>query len=125
MAVQSGQSARGSWARQDFILEYQDGSFPSQVCFSAWGQDKVQELDKFQVGDAVKVSFNVRAREYNDRWYNDLRIWRIAPAAAAAPSTAAPSAAAPYAPAPMGPSDAPAPTLEDMPSEPDKDDLPF
>lgn len=127
MAVQSGQSARGAWARQDFILEYQDGNFPSQVCFSAWGQDKVQELDKYQVGDAVKVAFNVRAREYNDRWYNDLRIWRIAPAGAA-PAAAAPDfpQAAPSAPSyPPAPSEAPALTLDDMPAEPDKDDLPF
>ena len=77
MAVQSGQSARGAWARQDFVVEYQDGNFPTSVCFSAWGQDKVQELDKYQVGDSVKVSFNVKGREYNGRWYNDLRVWRI------------------------------------------------
>ena len=64
-------------------------------CFSAWGQDKVQELDKYQVGDSVKVSFNVKGREYNGRWYNDLRVWRIAPAGAA-------PAAAPAAPAGTG-----------------------
>ena len=112
MAVQSGQSARGTWARQDFVVEYQDGSFPTSVCFSAWGQDKVQELDKYQVGDAVKVSFNVKGREYNGRWYNDLRVWRIAPAGAA-PAPAAPTYAAPAAPA----YSAPAPTVEDMPSD--------
>ena len=115
MAVQSGQSARGAWARQDFVVEYQDGSFPTSVCFSAWGQDKVQELDKFQVGDAVKVSFNVKGREYNGRWYNDLRVWRIAPAGAApAAAPAAPAATPAYA-APAY--SAPAPTMEDMPSD--------
>lgn len=118
MAVQSGQSARGAWARQDFVVEYQDGSFPTSVCFSAWGQDKVQELDKYQVGDTVKVAFNVKGREYNGRWYNDLRVWRIAPAGAA-------PAAAPAASSFHGPSveseapayTAPAPTVEDMPSD--------
>lgn len=116
MAVQSGQSARGAWARQDFVVEYQDGNFPTSVCFSAWGQDKVQELDKYQVGDSVKVSFNVKGREYNGRWYNDLRVWRIAPAGtapAAAPAPAAPAYAAPAAPD----FSAPAPTVEDMPSD--------
>lgn len=115
MAVQSGQSARGAWARQDFVVEYQDGNFPTSVCFSAWGQDKVQELDKYQVGDAVKVSFNVKGREYNGRWYNDLRVWRIAPAGAApAAAPAAPAATPAYA-APAY--SAPAPTMEDMPSD--------
>lgn len=115
MAVQSGQSARGAWARQDFVVEYQDGNFPTSVCFSAWGQDKVQELDKYQVGDAVKVSFNVKGREYNGRWYNDLRVWRIAPAGAApAAAPAAPATTPAYA-APAY--SAPAPTMEDMPSD--------
>lgn len=115
MAVQSGQSARGAWARQDFVVEYQDGNFPTSVCFSAWGQDKVQELDKYQVGDSVKVSFNVKGREYNGRWYNDLRVWRIAPAGAApAAAPAAPAAAPAYA-APAY--SAPAPTMEDMPAD--------
>ena len=90
LAPQSGQSARGAWARQDFILEYPDGNFNSSACFTAWGQDKVAELDKFRVGDPVKVSFNVRAREYSGRWYNDLRIWKIEAAGADAPAAGAP-----------------------------------
>lgn len=125
LAVQSGQSARGAWARQDFVVEYQDGNFPSSVCFSAWGQDKVQELDKYQVGDAVKVAFNVRGREYNGRWYNDLRVWRLSPAGSAPAAPAAPvAAAAPAAPAYT----APAPTVEDLPFGGDSqqdDDFPF
>ena len=80
--VQSGTSARGAWSKQEFIFEYQEGNFPSQVCFNVWGDDKVRELEKYQVGDKVKVSFNLSAREYNGRWYNDIRAWRIEPAAA-------------------------------------------
>ena len=113
LAVQSGQSARGTWARQDFVLEYQDGSFPTSVCFSAWGEDKVQELGKFQVGDSVRVAFNVRGREYNGRWYNDLRIWRISPAGNAAP--AAPAVPDMPAAPPPGPEDMPADFGDDMP----------
>jgi hypothetical protein len=120
LGVQSGTSARGQWAKQEFILEFPDGNFTAQACFTAWGQDKVAELDKYQVGDKVKVSFNLKAREYNGRWYNDLQIWRIAPAGAAAPA-AAPMASTPAAPA----YEAPAPTLDDMPAEPEAEDLPF
>lgn len=80
--VQSGTSARGAWSKQEFILEYQEGNYPSQVCLNVWGEDKVRELDKFQIGDKVKVSFNLSAREYNGRWYNDIRAWRIEPAEA-------------------------------------------
>ena len=121
MGVQSGTSARGQWAKQEFVLEFPDGNFTAQACFTAWGQDKVQELEKYQTGDRVKVSFNIKSREYNGRWYNDLQIWRIAPAGQAAP--AAPAApAVPQAPAYQAP---PAPTLDDMPADNPDDDLPF
>lgn len=118
MGVQSGTSARGAWAKQEFVVDFPDGNFTSQACFTAWGQDKVQELDKYQVGDRVKVSFNLKSREFNGRWYNDLQIWRISPAGAAQPAAPAPT---PAAPAPV----APAPTLDDMPGEDAQDDLPF
>ena len=35
--VQNGVSARGNWAKQEFIVEYQEGNFPSQICFNEWG----------------------------------------------------------------------------------------
>lgn len=136
LGVQSGTSARGQWAKQEFILEFPDGNFTAQACFTAWGQDKVAELDKYQVGDKIKVSFNLKAREYNGRWYNDLQIWRISPAGAAAPTApgapAYPVQSAPSFPAqtgnptPAAPTyEAPAPTLADMPGEPETEDLPF
>ena len=128
MPVQQGQSARGAWAKQEFVLEFPDGNFTSQACFTAWGQDKVQELGKYSQGDKVKVSFNLKSREFNGRWYNDLQIWKIAPVSAGAPAAPAAAPAAYAAPAPASftaPAfDAPAPTLDDMPGE-GEEDLPF
>ncbi len=127
LPVQSGNSARGPWAKQEFILEFPDGNFTAKACFTAWGQEKVQDLGKYQVGDKVKVSFNLKSREYNGRWYNDLQIWKIASAGAAAQP--APAQPAPQArPAAQAPAwqQAPAPTLEDMPADSDgAEDLPF
>ena len=122
LGVQSGMSSRGSWTKQEFVLEYPDGNFTSQVCMLAFGQDKVQELDKYQVGDRIKVSFNLKSREYNGRWYTDIQIWRIAPAGTAAQAAPAPAAAPVQAPPPV---QAPAPSLDDMPSDDPSDDLPF
>ena len=122
LGVQSGTSARGAWAKQEFILEFPDGNYTSQACFTAWGQDKVQELDKYQAGDRVKVSFNLKSREYNGRWYNDLQIWRIAPAGADVAQQPAAAPAAPQAPSYQTP---PAPSLDDMPADTPEDDLPF
>ena len=109
--VQTGTSARGAWSKQEFIFEYKEGNFPAQVCMNVWGEDKVKELDRIQVGDQVKVSFNLSSREYNGRWYTDVRAWRIESSVQAAP---APAPAPEYMPAP----DAYAAPL-------DEDDLPF
>lgn len=118
--LQSGESARGRWERRDFVVEYEDGNFPVSVCFSAWGRDKVQELENVQEDDRVKVSFNIRGREYNGRWYNDLRAWRISPVGQERRPAA--QNAAPYdMPASY---DVPAPSTEDMPAD-FGDDLPF
>ena len=124
MGVQSGTSARGQWTKQEFVMDFPDGNFTSQACFTAWGQDKVAELDKYQAGDHVKVSFNLKSREFNGRWYNDLQIWKIAPAGDAQP--AAPARPAQQAQAPAYAPQAPAPTIEDMPADSEgEEDLPF
>ena len=125
LTPRSGSSARGGWTSQDFVVEYQDGNYPADACITAFGDEQVRDLDRFQVGDAVKVSFNVRAREFNGRWYNDLRMWRIsAPGAAPAAGASAPAASG-YAPA-AGPAPmAPPPSFDDMPAAGPEDDLPF
>ena len=116
MNVQSGTTARGAWSKQEFIFEYQEGNYPTKVVMHVWGDDKVKELEKYQVNDKVKVSFNLSSREYNGRWYTDVRVWRIEPAQAGA--LAQPAYQAPVPPV------APMPTVDDM-SEPADEDLPF
>jgi hypothetical protein len=114
LGVQSGTSARGNWSKQEFIFEYQEGNFPSQVCMNVWGEDKVKELDRYQVGDKVKVAFNLSSREYNGRWYTDVMAWRIEPATPVQPQAPAqPDHAAPL------------PSMDDMSSPLYDDDLPF
>lgn len=129
LPAQSGQGARGSWERQDFVIEYPDGNFTANACFSAWGSDKVADLGRFQVGDSVRVSFNVKGREYNGRWYNDLRVWRISAAnqQPSAPRQDVPVYEAPVhgSPAAAPAYEAPAPSIDDLPGDSVEDDLPF
>jgi len=75
LAEQTGTGKNGAWARQDFIVETQD-QYPRKVCFSAWN-DKIGQLKNFREDELVKVSFNIESREFNGRWYTDLRIWKI------------------------------------------------
>jgi len=72
---QTGSGRNGQWVRQDFIVETEE-QYPRKICFSAWG-DKVVLLKSLQKEDRVKISFHAESREYNGRWYTDLRIWRL------------------------------------------------
>ena len=84
----SGEGANGHWVKREFVIETQ-GQYPKSVCFSTWG-DKAQMIAGFQEGDALQVSFDVQSREYNERWYTDLRAWKIAKVGAGQTNVAAP-----------------------------------
>ena len=70
----SGQSANGEWRKQEYILET-DTSYPKKICFMAWG-DKIGEFN-LQQGENVEVSVDLESREYNERWYTDVKAWKV------------------------------------------------
>jgi hypothetical protein len=74
LPLQSGQGKNGTWKKQEFILET-PGQFPKKVCLSLWGE-KADE-NKLSVGDKITASINIESREYNGRWYTDVRAWKI------------------------------------------------
>ena len=72
---QTGSGKNGVWVRQDFIVETSE-QYPKKICFSAWG-DKAAIVKNLNAGATVKVAFNAESREFNGRWYTDLRIWKL------------------------------------------------
>jgi hypothetical protein len=76
LAVHNGTSARGPWSKQDFIVETLE-QYPRKICMNVWGQDKVNELTQYNAGEVLTVSVNIESREFNGRWYTDVRAWRI------------------------------------------------
>ncbi|MDP4265989.1 MAG: DUF3127 domain-containing protein [Bacteroidota bacterium] len=72
---QTGQGRNGVWVKQDFVIET-EGDYPKKICFSSWG-DKAEIVKKLTPGSNVKVTFSPESREYNERWYTDLRAYRI------------------------------------------------
>jgi len=72
---QTGEGRNGKWVKQDFVIETSD-QYPKKVCFTTWG-DKAADVKKLNVGDSLLVSFNVESREYNQKWYTDLKAWKI------------------------------------------------
>ncbi len=71
----SGTSRTGNlWKKREYVLENNEGSFPRKVAFTCFGDnaDKIQ----LQVGQNVTMYFDIESREYNGRWYTDIRCWR-------------------------------------------------
>ena len=112
------QRTGNNWKMQEFVIETHE-QYPKKCMFSVFGEDRLRDFN-IQVGDELTVSFDIDAREYNGRWYNDLRAWRVArvdPNAVAAAATPAAVAAAVPAPNATAAPAAPAASTED--------DLPF
>lgn len=70
-----GQGARGPWVKQELIIETEE-QYPKKVCLVCWG-DRVAEANNFIIGQAIKASVNVESREFNGKWYTDIRPWRF------------------------------------------------
>ena len=119
----TGQGKNGAWVKQDFVLETED-QYPKKACFTAWG-DKSADLKTFSLGEKLKIQFSVESREYNERWYTDLRAIRIdAVGGGGSANVSAPSASQGFAPTPAAPR--PASPVADLPSFSEGDqDLPF
>lgn len=97
----SGTSRNGNpWKKKEYVLETFD-TYPRKVHFTCFGDN----ADKIvlQPGQTVTVHFDIESREYNGRWYTDIRAWKAELDNAAAPAPAAPAAAAPFAAAPTSP----------------------
>lgn len=74
LPLQSGTGKNGEWKKQDIIVETQD-QYPKKICVSLWG-NKFQHVSLNQ-GDLYTIDFDVESREYNGRWYTDVKAWRI------------------------------------------------
>jgi Domain of unknown function (DUF3127) len=118
----TGQGAKGPWVKQEFVIETQE-QYPKKVCMSAWG-DRVQDLKNYALGDALRVTFGVESREYNERWYTDVRVIRIdSVGGTGGGGNAAPQASTQPKPQPSKPAELP--PAGDLSSFTEGDDLPF
>ncbi len=72
---------------REFVVTVEDGNYPQDIALQ-FVNDKVSLLDNLQIGQEVTVSFDIRGREYNGRYFNNLNAWKLqaGEAAAAAPA---------------------------------------
>ena len=116
---QSGKSKAGKqWKKQEYVLETED-AYPKKICFDFFG-DRVDQFP-LKINDRVRLSFDIESREYNGRWYTNIRGWKaeqVADQTMQQPSQPAPAYQQPAA------APAPTPTPDFLESD-SSDDLPF
>ena len=121
-ALTEGTSARGPWRKQDLIIETEE-QYPRTVCLICW-TNQIDEIQQFAPGQTIKAQIDISSREFNGKWYTDVRVWRFDPVGA----TAAPAAPAQPVQQPTMHQTPPVaqPTTEYYPPAEDSvDDLPF
>ena len=115
----SGTNQQGNtWKRQEFIFEYferPEDRYCDRVLLSIMNE----RIDTFDIheGDEVKIGFSHNVREWNGKWYNEMRVYRLEKISRAPQSEPEPEPA-------EAPQPASAPIIE-QPKAEEEDDLPF
>ena len=73
--IESGSTEHGPWRKRTLVILTLDQN-PLHVAFTVMG-GRLDEVDKFSLGQVVKVRFGVSSRKVNERWYNDIQLWAI------------------------------------------------
>lgn len=112
LPVESGVSARGEWRKQSFVLETEE-QYPKKVCIIMWGN----KIDEFGLRDGEKItaSINIESREFNGRWYTDVRAWKVERNQAQGAGTTQANAPIPEPPAFSTDETSPLPGEDDLP----------
>ena len=63
------------WKVQEYVIE-DHGQYPRRMCFDVFGTDKIEQFN-IQMGEELTVSFDIDARQWQDRWFNSIRAWKV------------------------------------------------
>lgn len=73
--------SNGTYKSIDFVIETEE-QYPQKASITIFGKAHEQHgfkaerfFDEVSVGQKLNVEFNLKAREYNGKYYNDLSLW--------------------------------------------------
>lgn len=95
--------------KREFVIEKTENNFSDQIKFQLV-QDKTNLIDPFQIGDDLKIQFNIRGNKWKDNFFVNLQAWRIENISNQSTGTN---------------EEMPPPPEKDLPPAEDYDDLPF
>lgn len=69
---QTGNGKNGVWVKREYIIEV-GGQYPKKVCVTVWGD----KLEKLVVGTKAEFHVELESREYNNKWYSEIKCWKF------------------------------------------------
>ena len=74
--IQEAKTFDSGFTKREMVVTVEDGKYPQEINLE-FVQDKTSLLDNLRVGQEVTVTFDIRGREYNGRYFNNLQGWKI------------------------------------------------
>ena len=72
LEVESGISkSEKVWKKQTVVIDT-GAEYNPEIAVTAFGDEKLKQLDKIEVGDSVVILCNVSSREYNGRYFHNI-----------------------------------------------------
>lgn len=64
------------WEIAEYVIEQTEGQYPKKMMFQISGPERIKSID-LKVGEDVDVYFDVDAHEFNERWFNNITVYRV------------------------------------------------
>ena len=72
--IETGTSKAGKeWRKQSVLIERPNEQYNKEICVEAFGDDKIQKLNKFSEGDTITILANVFSREWNGKYFHSIQ----------------------------------------------------
>ena len=84
--IQEPKTFDSGFTKREMVVIVEDGKYPQEINIE-FVQDKTALLDNLRPGEEVTVTFDIRGREYNGRYFNNLVGWKLEPADSGARGT--------------------------------------
>lgn len=96
--IEETQTFPSGFSKREFVVTTDNDKYPQDIKFEVM-KDKCELLDNYEIGQPVKVSFDIRGNEYKGRYYVNLNAWKLEGAQNGAPAPSPSSTSADPQPA--------------------------
>lgn len=66
----------GNFQAREFVIEVESGQYSQFVKFQLT-QDRCDLIDSYSEGEEIQVSFDLRGREWDGKYFTNLNAWRL------------------------------------------------